>query len=99
MARRECQRNCFLTLDFAIECTHKHSKAIRVALSIALIVVMELFLNRSVKNLNLFSLESPIKLAFHRGCEMKVFNGSSFLLFLNAKSWLYKNSSLTDEPV
>jgi hypothetical protein len=60
-------KELFFNPDFAIECTHKHSKAIRVALSIALIVVMELFLNRSVKNLNLFSLESPIKLAFHKG--------------------------------
>jgi hypothetical protein len=31
--------------------------------------------NLSVKNLNLFSLEGPIKLAFHKGCEIEVFNG------------------------
>jgi hypothetical protein len=38
--------------------------------------IMELFLNRSDKNLNLFSLNAPGKLAFLRGCEIKVFIGS-----------------------
>ena len=38
---------------------------LKVALSIALIVVMELFLNRSVKILSSRSLEGPRKLAFH----------------------------------
>jgi hypothetical protein len=51
---------------------------LKVALSIALIVVMELFSNRSVQNLHLFSLEGPIKPAYHKGCEMQVLNGSGF---------------------
>jgi hypothetical protein len=46
---------------------------LKVALSIALIVVMELFLNRSVKILSSLSLEGPRKLAFHKGCEMTGF--------------------------
>jgi hypothetical protein len=51
---------------------------LKEALSIAHIVVMELFSNRSVKNLHQSSFEGPRKLAFHKGCEMEVFNGSSF---------------------
>jgi hypothetical protein len=42
-----------LTPDFAFGCTHKCFMHLKVALSIALIVVMELFSNRSVKNLHL----------------------------------------------
>jgi hypothetical protein len=47
----------FFNPDFAIECTHKYSFALRVALSIELIFAMELFLNRSVKKLNLAALK------------------------------------------
>jgi len=43
--------------DFAIECTHKCFMHLKVALSIALMVVMELFLNRSVKILHLAALK------------------------------------------
>jgi hypothetical protein len=43
--------------DFAIECTHKYSMHFRKVLSIILIAAMELFLNRSVKNLNLAALK------------------------------------------
>jgi hypothetical protein len=49
-----------------------------VALSVALIVAMELFLNRSVKSLSSCSLERPSKLAFHKGCKIEAFNGSVF---------------------
>jgi hypothetical protein len=54
--------------DFAIECTHKCFMHLKVALSIALMVVMELFLNRSVKILHQSSLEGAGKLAFSKGC-------------------------------
>jgi hypothetical protein len=37
------RRGNHLNPDFAFECTHKHSNEIQVALSIKLIVVMELF--------------------------------------------------------
>jgi len=57
----------FLNPDFAFGCTHKCFMHLEVALNIALLVAMELFLNRSVQKLNLFSLEGPIKLAFHKG--------------------------------
>jgi hypothetical protein len=43
--------------DFAFGCNHKCFMHLKVALSIALIVVMELFLNRSVKNLNIAALK------------------------------------------
>ena len=37
--------------DFAFECTHKFFMHLKVALSIALIVVMELFLNSDPRRL------------------------------------------------
>jgi len=43
--------------DSAFGCTHKCFMHLKVALRIALIVVMELFLNRSVKNLHLAALK------------------------------------------
>jgi hypothetical protein len=43
--------------DFAFGCTHKCFMHLKVALNIALLVVMELFLNRSVKSLNLAALK------------------------------------------
>jgi len=39
--------------DFAFGCTHKCFMHLKVALNIALLVAMELFLNRSVQKLNL----------------------------------------------
>ena len=45
------------------------------------------FLNRSVKNLNLAALSVMQNLPVLQGCEIEVFNGSSFfILFLNAES-------------
>jgi hypothetical protein len=43
--------------DFAFGCTHKRFMHLKVALNIALLVDMELFLNRSVKSLNLAALK------------------------------------------
>ena len=43
--------------DFAFGCSNKCFMHLKVALSIARIVVMELFLNRSVKNLHLAALK------------------------------------------
>ena len=47
----------FFISDFASGCNHKCFMHLKVALSTALIVVMELFSNRSVKNLNLAALK------------------------------------------
>jgi len=47
-----------LNPDFAFGCTHKCFMHLKVALSIALIVTMELFLNRSVQNLHLAAFRS-----------------------------------------
>ena len=43
--------------DFVFECSHNCLMHLKVALSIVLIVIMELSLNRSVKNLNLAALK------------------------------------------
>ena len=56
-----------------------------VALSITLIVIMELFLNRSVQT----SISQYLRYAYSIGpedCEMEVLNGKRFLRLLNAKS-------------
>jgi hypothetical protein len=68
----------------------------RSALSIILIVVMEMFLNRSVKNLNLAALSVMQNLSVIQGCEIEVFNGSSFLRILNAKSGMNHTLFLHD---
>ena len=47
-------------------------------LSIKLIVTMDLFLNRSVKNLNLAAWYVMQILSDLQGCEIEVLNGSSF---------------------
>ena len=47
----------FLTQIFALGCTHNCFMHLKVALRIVLIVIMELSLNRSVKNLNLAALK------------------------------------------
>jgi len=47
----------YLNQDFAFGCTHKCFMHLKVALNIVRIVVMELSLNRSVKNLNLAALK------------------------------------------
>ena len=52
-----------------------HNKS---ALSIILIVTMKLFLNRSVKNLNFAAWCVMQDLSVLQGCEIEVFNGSSF---------------------
>jgi len=75
---------------------------LKVALSLSLIVVMELFFNpdftfnpdfefKMSKNLirskhQSRSLEGPIKSAFHKGCEIDVLNGKRFLPIISAKS-------------
>ena len=46
-----------LNPDFAFECSHNCLMHLKVALSIVLIVIMELSLNRSIKNLNLAALK------------------------------------------
>ena len=51
--------------------------ALQGALSIKFIVRMELFFNRSVKNLHIAALKD-LENSNPKGCEMKVFNGSSF---------------------
>ena len=49
-----------------------------MALSINLIVTMDLFLNKSAKNLNLAAWYVMQILSGLQGCEIEVFNGSSF---------------------
>jgi hypothetical protein len=51
-----------------------------------LIVTMKLFLNRSVKNLNLAAWCLIQNLSVFQGCEIEVFNGPIFLRFLNTTS-------------
>jgi hypothetical protein len=58
-----------------------------VALSIKLIVTMELFLNRSVQNLHLAVFRTE-KISIALGLQDAGFERIRILRFLNAKSWL-----------
>ena len=64
--------------DFAFGCTHKCFMHLKVALNIALLVDMELFLNRSVKSLNLAALKDRDNQHSEKGCKIEAFNGSVF---------------------
>jgi len=61
--------------------------ALQAALSKILMVTIKLFLIGPLKSF-ISQLSGPRKLAFHKGCEMNDFNGSSFLRIENAKSGL-----------
>jgi hypothetical protein len=52
--------------------------AIQAVLGINFIATMELFVYRSVKNINFAAFKGPVDFAFQRGCEIDVFYGSSF---------------------
>jgi len=52
--------------------------ALQVALSIKLIVTMVLFFKLGPLKSFISQPSEPRKLAFHKGCEMKDFNGSNF---------------------
>jgi hypothetical protein len=88
---------CRYNPDFAFGCNHKCSMHLKVALSIALIVVMELFLNRSVQNLNLAAFKTD-KISVPQRLRDGGFERIKFLLFLNA-NFGYNLHNLTNAQV
>jgi hypothetical protein len=66
---------------------------LKVALSITLIVVMELFLNRSVKNLHLAASKSD-KISVPQRLRDEGFYRIKFLTFLKRKIWYNTNLPL-----
>ena len=60
---------------------------LKVALNIALLVAMELFLNRSVKSLNLAALKDRDNQHSTKAARLRLLTDQVFLLFLNAKIW------------
>jgi membrane-bound lytic murein transglycosylase B len=83
-----------LTSNFAIECTHKYSMHFRIDLSIKRIAIMELFLNRSVKNLNLAAWCVMQNLPVLEAAKLRFLTDQVFIL-LKRKLWVKKTALFT----
>jgi hypothetical protein len=66
--------------DFAFGCTHKCFMHLKVALNIALLMDMELFLNRSVKSLNLAALKDRDNQPYTKAARLRLLTDQFFTL-------------------